>query len=144
MATVEKIKRDMAKKVVKAMESTKIKVRDIMYDVCMTYYNEYDPTMYRRTFQIAHAIYDFADAAVKGRMVGASFEVYVDSSMLSHDNGSWSEEKILYGVMTGGVASHGGAMQNGTPVWVKGAGIINNEIKDIVKQELIKAGLPIV
>lgn len=144
MATVQQIKRDLEKKVAKAMESTKIRVRDIMYDACMDYYGEYDPYVYQRTYQIARAVYNMANAAVKARMVGASFEVYVDSSMFDHVRDEWSEERILAGVMRGGEDSHGGAKPGGTPVWTQGEGIVNAQIKDIVKQELIKAGIPIV
>jgi len=143
MATVQQIKRDLAKKVVKAMEAVKIQVRDIIYAACMDYYGEYNPKMYQRTFQIAEAIYNMANVAIKARMVGAGFEVYIDASMFNHLKDEWSEEQILAGVMLGGGDSHGGAMPGGTAVWTESIGQIDAQIMNIVKQELIAAGIPI-
>lgn len=143
MATVQQIKQDLAKKVVKAMEAVKIQVRDIIYRVCMEYYGEYNPRMYSRTYQIARAIYDMASASVKGRMVGASFEIYIDSSMFNHIKDDWDEERILAGVMLGGEDSHGGAKPGGTAVWTESMNQIDGQIMSIVKRELIAAGIPI-
>lgn len=141
MATVQQIKRDLAKKVVKAMEAVKIQVRDIIYTVCMEYYNEYNPKMYQRTFQIAEAIYNMADAAIKARMVGAGFEIYIDASMFNHPKDEWSEEQILNSVMSQGI--HGKAKTDGTAVWTESMAVIDPQIKEIVKQKLIAAGIPI-
>ena len=141
MATVQQIKQDLAKKVIKAMENIKLQVRDIIYKSCMDYYNEYNPRMYQRTFQIAQAIYNMADAAIKTRMVGASFEIYIDASMFNHPKDEWSEEQILNSVMSQGI--HGKGKTDGTAVWTESMAVIDPKIKEIVKQNLIAAGIPI-
>lgn len=141
MATVAQIKADLTKKVGKAVENVKQRVCDIIWDVCMEYYGEYSPVLYKRTLQIGQAIQNMANAAVQVRQVGASFEIYVDASMLSYSTGEWSEQRILDNVMTEG--THGNATSDGTAIWTQGVSILNPQIKSIVKQELIAAGIPI-
>lgn len=141
MATVAQIKADLTKKVGVAMEMVKQQVCDIFVNVVQQYYGEYDPSWYDRTYQIAILAAEMANAAVKVRQVGASFEVYFDSSALTYENGKWSEDRVLDNVMLEG--THGNATSGGTAVWTEGMSIINHQIRTIVREELIRAGIPI-
>lgn len=140
MATVAQIKADLTKKVGIAMEGVKKQVENIFFNVIMQYYGEYSPNQYIRTWQIAQLAQNIAAAAVKVRVVGASFEIYFDASMLNYPNGQWSEQQVLDNVMV--IGNHGGASA-GTPVWTTAMGILDPQMKSIVKEELIKAGIPI-
>ena len=141
MATVQQIKADLTSKVGVAMEGVKRKVADIFVRVVTQYYGEYVPKQYIRTFQIMQLATNLANAAVKVRQVGASFEIYFDAGAMSHPTGNWSESRILDNVMLEG--THGNATSGGTAVWTQGVSILNPQIKSIVKQELIAAGIPI-
>lgn len=141
MATVAQIKADLTKKVGVAMEMVKQEVCDIFVRVVRQYYGEFKPSWYIRTYQIAQQAAQMANAAVKVRQIGASFEVYFDSAVMNHKRGSWTEEMILSNVMTSG--DHGGASDGGTAVWTEAMGILNPKIKQIVKKELVAAGIPV-
>lgn len=141
MATVAQIKADLTKKVGVAMEMVKQEVCDIIFDVCMQYYGEYSPVMYERTHQIRAAILKMADAAVKVRQIGASFEVYVDASQLYYVFGNWDENMVLVNVMS--VGNHGGASSGGTPIWTESMRRIDPKMKSIIREKLIVAGIPV-
>ena len=141
MATVAQIKADLTKKVGVAMEMVKKEVCDIIFDVCMQYYGEYPPTMYERTHQIRAAIQNMANAVVKVRQIGASFEVYVDASQLYYLWGNWDENMVLVNVMS--VGNHGGAKSGGTPIWTESMRRINPKMKSIIREKLVAAGIPI-
>lgn len=141
MATVAQIKADLTKKVGVAMEGVKKQVYDIFFNVLMQYYTEYEPSVYNRTYQVMQLAENIAAAGVKVWQVGASFEVYFDGSMLNYTTGTWSGERVLDNVMVEG--DHGRASSGGTAVWTEAMSIINPQIKSIIKQELIKAGIPI-
>lgn len=141
MATVAQIKADLTKKVGVAMEGVKKQVYDIFFNVLMQYYTEYEPSVYNRTYQVMQLAENIATAGVKVRRVGASFEVYFDGSMLNYTTGTWSGGRVLDNVMVEG--DHGRASSGGTAVWTEAMSIINPQIKSIIKQELIKAGIPI-
>lgn len=140
MATVAQIKADLTRKVGVAMNGVKKQVSDIFFRVITQYYGEYSPKRYIRTWQIAQLAQQIAAAAVQVRVVGASFEIYFDGSMLNYSTGTWSGGQVLENVMS--VGNHGGASA-GTPVWTTAMSILNPQIKSIVKEELIKAGIPI-
>lgn len=141
MATVAQIKADLTAKVGVAMEGVKKQVYDIFFNAIMKYYSEYEPNMYQRTYQVAQLAQNIAAAGVKVRRIGASFEVYFDGSMLSYSTGTWSGGQVLSNVMS--VGNHGGATSGGTAIWTEAMSKIDPQIKSIVKQELIKAGIPI-
>lgn len=141
MATVTQIKADLTKKVGVAMEGVKKQVYDVFFNVLMQYYTEYEPSVYNRTYQVMQLAENIATAGVKVRQVGASFEVYFDGSMLNYTTGTWSGGRVLDNVMVEG--DHGKASSGGTAIWTEAMSIINPQIKSIVKQELIKAGIPI-
>lgn len=141
MATVSQIKRQLRTGVKTAMEQVKDKVCQIFVETVLRYYAEYEPKMYVRTYQIEQQAAQMANAAVKTREIGASFEVYFDAAAMSHQRGTWTEGDILDNVMTAG--THGGATDGGTAVWTQSMGIINPQIRSWVRDALIAAGIPI-
>lgn len=141
MAIVAQIKADLTKKVGVAMEGVKQQVCDIFVRVVAQYYGEYSPKQYIRTYQIQQQASRMANAAVKVRRVGASFEVYFDANAMNHISDEWSEQRILDNVMLEG--THGDATSGGTAVWTESMNILNPQIKNIIKKELIAAGIPI-
>lgn len=141
MATVAQIKADLTKKVGVAMEMVKQEVCRIFLEVVEQYYGEYSPVMYERTHQIKAAIRNMANAVVKVRQIGASFEVYVDASQLYYLWGNWDENMVLVNVMS--VGNHGGAKSDGTPVWTEGMRRIDPKMKSLIREKLIAAGIPV-
>lgn len=140
MATIEQIKADLTKKVGVAVENVKQGVVNIIMNEINRFYGEYDPTWYQRSYQIRSAVERMANSAVKTYNVGASFRIYVDSSMFNHIKGSWTEEMILDSVMVWGTHGHASP---GTPVWTKSMEIINPRMQSIIKEKLIAAGIPV-
>lgn len=141
MATVAQIKADLTKKVGVAMEMVKQEVCRIFLEVVEQYYGEYSPVMYERTHQIKAAIQNMANAVVKVRQIGASFEVYVDASQLYYIWGNWDENMVLVNVMS--VGNHGGASSGGTPIWTESMRRIDPKMKSLIRDKLIAAGIPI-
>lgn len=140
MATVAQIKADLTKKVGVAMEMVKQEVCRIFLEVVEQYYGEYSPTMYERTHQIKAAIQNMANAVVKVRQIGASFEAYVDASQLYYIFGNWDEDMVLVNVMS--VGNHGGA-KGGTPVWTESMRRIDPKMKSLIREKLVAAGIPV-
>lgn len=135
-----------------AVAESEKKVYDII-DKCLNqYYNEFTPKAYIRTKKLLHSL-------VKTGIIktGNGYEamVYFDESMLDYDQGwielqngdfgyaTWDGETVLRVAMTGdyGGKPHGGYAY-GTPIWTESMKRLGN-IFELVKEELIKQGIPI-
>lgn len=131
-----------------AVQETKEKVFKIIFDVVAQYYNEFQPKEYDRTLQLLFSLVD-TDARKQGN--GFVAEVYFDVGSIDYQEpkkhrknpDDWSNEEIIDEIMTGG--SHGGyiAPNGNTKVWTESIGILNAELIQILKQELIKNGIPV-
>lgn len=131
-----------------AVQETKEKAFKIIFDVVAQYYNEFQPKEYDRTLQLLFSLVD-TDARKQGN--GFVAEVYFDVGSIDYQEpkkhrknpDDWSNEEIIDEIMTGG--SHGGyiAPNGNTKVWTESIGILNAELIQILKQELIKNGIPV-
>lgn len=131
-----------------AVQETKEKVFKIIFNVVAQYYNEFQPEDYQRTLQLLFSLVD-TDARKQGN--GFVAEVYFDIGSIDYQEpkkhrknpDDWSDEEIINEIMTGG--SHGGyiAPNGNTKVWTESMEILNAELIQILKQELIKNGIPV-
>ena len=131
-----------------AVQETKEKVFKIIFNVVAQYYNEFQPEYYQRTLQLLFSLVD-TDARKQGN--GFVAEVYFDIGSIDYQEpkkhrknpDDWSDEEIINEIMTGG--SHGGyiAPNGNTKVWTESMEILNAELIQILKQELIKNGIPV-
>lgn len=130
-----------------ALVSTKLHVLKIIESSMKDFYIDYTPIEYKRTHQLLSSMVD--NGIVIGGS-GGSFEIYFDSSRMSHPNPAigysgeehdveWSEEEILGNSFAGG-QPHGG--YGGNPIWPNILQGIE-DVPEILKSSLIAAGVPI-
>ena len=145
-----------------AIEVAREKVYDKIAEFLFQFYEEFTPDVYVRTYQLLCSL-------VKTNVVstgnGWTAEVYFDLGALNyatrivpqgqpwssrarpentyhreawtHDNDAW----VLETAMTG-AKPHGG-YASGTAVWTKSMEVLNQEKRDILKNALIQAGIPV-
>lgn len=130
-----------------ALVSTKLHVLKIINKSMQNFYFDYTPVEYKRTHQLLNSMVD--NGIVIGGY-GGHFEIYFDSSRMSHPNPAigysgeehdveWSEEEILSNSFAGG-QPHGGF--GGDPIWPNiEQGVA--DVPEILKSSLIAAGVPI-
>lgn len=151
--SIEEFKNHILTKSEPAIRIAQDKITMIINHFLTQFYNEYDPTVYVRTEQLLRSL-------TKKRVVstpnGWKAEVYFDIDALDYhihtmkvkdkiytyeDKNGWSNEQILDNTMTGSLP-HGGAA-GGTAIWNESVKALNFDAVDILKGELIKAGIPI-
>ena len=132
------------------------------------YYSEYTPGDYHKQLQIDNdrlgkptyasmyvyeRTYQLYQSLVKSRVVrsgnGFKAEVYFDADRLDYyfklvngeqvHNKGWSEEKTLESAAHG---YHGGLIA-GTAIWDEPIAILDQQSNEMLKRELIKAGIPL-
>lgn len=134
-----------------AVQRAQERVYKVLDHFVGNFYIEYEPSLYVRTYQ-------FYRSLVKSDVIrtanGYEVQVYFDITQLDHSmkslqgigtwgNKGWSEEKILNTAMVGS-APHGGyAPAGGTGIWNNAMPIISQNAYNYLKQELIKAGIPL-
>lgn len=154
--SIDEIKQAILKKSMVAMFNAREKIYSIIYKNLVRYYREYKPEYYRRTWQLFDSLVRISYKD------GLGFEVYFDESALNYQtknvtwlNGnvasaSWGAEEILDTAMHG---SHGGWIGKrhpykgdnssyGVRIWDDSLDEIGDVYK-LMKEELIKAGVPI-
>ena len=135
----------------KAVANAEQKVHNVIDSFLKTYYGEFTPEEYIRTNQLMHSL---VKTGVKGTGNGFEAEVYFDAGKLNYEQGvmplqhtpehgrygwaTWTGDKVLDTAMNG---SHGGYV-GGTPIWSASMSQLGN-ITELLKQELIKQGIPI-
>lgn len=126
-----------------AVEVAEQKVFQIMEDVMLQFYGEYDPVMYDRTFQLLTCCVK-TDVVSTGS--GWKAEVYFDAGMLGYLTGSQpSGEQVLQAAKWGRHGAMGLAVANfkGTPIMDESISRIASVIFPIMKSALIAAGIPV-
>ena len=137
-------KKDLEKYLLSKMEDAVFESQAIVYDVLEAFinnfYDEFEPKVYNRTFQLYKSL-------VKSKIekVGNGYKavVYFDASRLNHVESELSDERILE-IAVIGKYPHGGYRKAG------GNGILNNAMPIIsqeayhwLKQALKDKGIPI-
>ena len=137
----------------------------IWYNLLNRFYNEFEPDVYVRTYQLLRSL---VKTDVKSTINGWVAEVYFDINALDYSTRivpqgqPWSEwaspnttlhrqswtdantEWVLKTAMTGGNTGkpHGG-YASGTAIWNESMRVLSKEGIEILKQELIKAGISV-
>ena len=120
------------------------------------FYSEFDPSLYDRTQQLMRSL-------VKSNIVstgnGWSVEIYFDLSRLDYSiktlkgigtwgntfkREDWTKENDEWVLETAMIGSRPhGDYASGTAIWTESINVLHNEGIEILKQELIKAGIPV-
>lgn len=124
-----------------------LKAQDKVYAIIKRFvyqfYNEYDPVVYERTYQLLQSL-------VQSRIVshgrGYKVEIYFDIDSLNYITGaSPSGEQVMQAAEWGRHGAMGLAVADfkGTSIWREPLEILNAEAINILKNMLISEGIPI-
>ena len=129
-----------------ALFNMREKIYGIINKHLRVYYGEYNPTEYIRTKNLLESLVKTSSKD------GLTFEVYFDASAMQYEKGevllqsggygiaTWDSEKVLETAMHG---SHGGYVRtSNSPIWEGSMDEIGNLV-EMIKRELIAAGLPV-
>ena len=148
-----------------AVDKAKEKIALIINHFLIEYYREFEPEVYVRTYQLLNSLVKTDVVLTRNGWVA---EVYFDINALDYSTRivpqgqpwtpwaipentyhkkNWTDENtewVLNTAMTGGNTGkpHGG-YANGTAIWTESMNVLSKEGIEILKQELIKAGIPI-
>lgn len=124
-----------------AMVAAQEKVYRILEEFVQRFYGEFDPVMYERTYQLFRSM---VKADIKSTGNGWAAEVYFDKTQMDHSLKSvWTEEQILHTALVGAYPHGGYKPAGGTGIWTSAMPVISKEAMDALKEELIKAGIPV-
>ena len=128
-----------------AVDKAKEQAAFIINHFLTTFYKEFTPSMYHRTEQLLNSLVK-TDVKFVGN--GWVAEVYFDASLMDHasvnEDTNLSEEQILSTAMIGSYPHGGYARATGnTQIWTESMKILSTEGIEILKQELIKSGIPV-
>lgn len=136
-----------------AINAAANKAYEIIHRVLEQFYASNEPEYYIRTERLLNSL---VKPVVSGTGNGVTGEVYFDASMLDYptDNiplrkelrgswyghANWSGEDVLSAAMVG---TSKNIWTNDTRVWSESIPTLDSQMLDILKQELIKAGIPV-
>lgn len=128
-------------------KSAIIKAQERVYKILDLYmqrfYDDYDPVMYERTYQLMHSLVK-SDIAFTGN--GYTAEIYFDMSKLNYLTGRQpSGEQVVDAAAYGGHGATGLKIVygGGEDIWFTPLEIINAEAVETLKNMLILEGIPI-
>lgn len=141
-----------------AIEAAQRRVFDVIDRFLKQFYSEYSPVLYHRTEQLMKSL---VKSDIKSTGNGWIAEVYFDLSKLDYSvktlegigtwgntykRNDWTKANDAWVLETAmiGSAPHGGYVPaEGKPIWTESLKVLNQEAINILKQELIEAGIPI-
>lgn len=105
------------------------------------FYDEFTPKQYDRTDKLSNSL---STSEVTQIGNGVYADVWFDPNMMDYTTGSWSGETVLNVAMSSKVP-HGG-YKSGTAIWEESMLAMHDKggVKEILKQNLIAEGVPIV
>lgn len=142
-----------------AVEKARDKIAMVINHFLTQYYKEFEPDVYIRTYQLLCSL---IKSDVKFTNNGWVAEVYFDLDALDYskrivpprfsgvsENNTFhrqgwtkaNDEWVLETAMTGG-KPHGGYAA-GTAIWTESMKVLSQDGIELLKQELIKAGIPV-
>ena len=136
-----------------AINAAANKAYEIIHRVLEQFYETDEPEYYIRTERL---LFSLVEPVVSDAGNGVTGEVYFDASMLDYPtedihlrkklrgswygHANWSGEDVLSAAMVGPSKN---IWTNDTRVWSESVPILDSQMLDILKQELIKAGIPV-
>lgn len=134
-----------------AVQETMNKIEKIIEECVRKFYSEYSPILYERTYQLLHS-YIKVNAIRSGN--GYEAEIYFDAGTMNHavknldtgdsfSNSGWSEETILETALAGSAPHGGWPPAGGNGIWNDVLPLINGQVINWLKAELIANGLPV-
>lgn len=142
-----------------AVEKARDKVAMVINHFLTQYYKEFDPEVYVRTYQllcsliksdvkfinngwVAEVYFDLDALNYATRIVPARFSGASGNNTFHREN--WTKENDEWVLKTAMVGSkpHGG-YAGGTAIWTESVKVLSKQGIDLLKQELIKAGIPV-
>lgn len=152
-STEAEIKAYILKKSRRAVEVAAERVYQIIEDFIIQYYNDFTPKEYIRTYNLLRSL---VKTSVVPDGVGFKAEVYFDASALNYQKGqielqntsehgrygyaTWGANQVLSTALHG---SHGGYTRT-APIYGQSMNRLNAEAIEILKNQLIAAGVPVV
>lgn len=135
-----------------AIRAAQEKVYKIIETFLKQYYSDYTPKEYIRTYNLLRSLVK-SDVRQVGN--GWEAEVYFDASALNYEQGAMplqhTDEHGRYGWATWGAdqvlstalhGSHGGYTRT-APIYGQSMNVLNAQAINILKENLIKAGIPV-
>lgn len=151
-SSAEALKKEILKRSKVAVEIAEKKAHQIIHQFLRQYYGEFAPEEYIRIYKLLSSL---VKTEVRSTGNGWEAEVYFDASRLNYENGvmplqhtpehgmygwaTWGAEEVLDTAMHG---SHGGYI-GGTAIWDQSMAVLNSSMITILKNSLIKAGVPV-
>ena len=136
--SVEAIVADIKAKMPNAIKQAQEEVYKVIDRYIKTYYAEYSPEFYDRTYQLFNSL-------VKTEIIpsgnGFKAQVYFDVDSLDYKP-SWSGEKTMQNAGYGMHATYPKRIP-GTPIWLAPTGELDATAMTILKEAIIAAGIPV-
>lgn len=124
-----------------AVAEARDKVYKIIDKVMKQFYSEFHPSVYQRTKQLLNSL---VMTDIQKTSNGIEAIVYFDATQMSHSMQSiLSEEEILDLTLTGEHPHGGYPTEKETRIWIESKKVLDEEAMGILKEELIKSGIPI-
>lgn len=139
--STEQIKQYILSRVQVAVKEVQEKVREVFQDFLDMYYDDYDPRVYQRTYQLLNSLVK-ADIVPTGN--GFKTEVYFNIDRLKYDG--VSGRQVAYAASEGlhGAIPHTTvAGYSGINIWGMPIDVLTAEKREIFKNALIAAGIPV-
>ena len=152
--SIEDIKKYILSKSGIAIQKGQEQVYSVISDFLFEYYNEFDPDVYVRTYQL---LCSFVKGDVVQTANGWEAYVYFDLDSLDYSiktlrgvgtwentfhRDGWTHENDIEVFKMAAHGSHGG-WENGTAVWDEPIAFLKTKAYDILKKALIDSGVPI-
>lgn len=139
---IDAIRKDILKKSRLAIMKTQDEVYSIIKNFVYKYYGSYDPKMYDRTYQLLASL---VQTRVVSTGSGYAAEVYFDYGSISYNTGAKpSGLQVMNAAAYGGHGAEGLRVIDGSVgVWNDPKQILDAQAMEILKKNLIAAGIPI-
>lgn len=141
--TIDEIRNDILSKITTAVAIAQEEVYTIMENVLKSFYADFTPARYERTYQLLQSC---VKSFVRETPSGAETSVYFDSNMLVYTTGARpSGEQVIEAANKGKHGAEGLRMVDGdVRLFPDSEEAVARYIMPIMKEALIKAGIPVI
>lgn len=140
--SIDAIRKDIMKKSRLAIMKSQDEVYTIIKKFVYQYYGDYDPVMYERTYQLLASL---VQTRVVSTGSGYTAEIYFDYNSLNYITGAKpSGLQVMEAAAYGGHGAEGlRVVGGGVGIWNDPKQILDAQAIEILKKNLIAAGIPI-